>query len=673
MSNTNTKFDYQEITSIYNSMNNIIGEPSNPTTIAGILKFIDDEYHDLVNGTAGEDYLAIYGDLGATLLDSWENTASTFPAFIENFSAWSTVVAQAAGNYADFENQVKGIRSDNPLGWNTGGIQDSRVATSYYASASTHEELDEKAALRQFYEPVGAYYVDTGMVSAAKSSTFWNAFGDVMSVVAIVTAPFSLSAAGVFGGTTKAGVGLVDDAAGATGKALAGTADDAGGAVVKATASGADDVTGAVLNSGDDLAQTVAKTGASSSDEVASSVVKQASNGTDDMAAAGAKAARTESQVLRSMDQSGKTLAKRKEALDVATKNLDDYVKAGGDDAAELAKLTKAKTSAQTAYDKQVVRIKGLQDEYVSITQGTPGKVGTESSYKLINGEYVTTNGSVSGNVTTNQVMSGGEVRPAWTNASAKAEGQIDIREFKGLLTKEYGPVAKTAAGTTDDIASSAVKQVTNSTDDIAAAGVKSVRTESQVLRSMDQSGKTLVKRKEALDVATRNLDDYIKSGGDDAAELAKLTKTRTSAQTAYDQQVVRVKGLQDEYVSVTRGTSGKVGTESSYKLINGDYTTTNGSVSGNITTNQVMSGGEIRPAWTNASAKAEGQITGKALRSVVDSPTLPPSTPITPTAPTITPTQTSGKTIIPWQVIPDRGSEHSHDYAQDLVYETLE
>ncbi len=260
MSNTNTKFDYQQISSIYESMNNIIGDPSDPTTIAGLLKKIDDDYHEVVNGTAGEDYLAIYGDLGGTLLDSWENTAATFPAFIENFSAWSTVVAQAAGNYADFETQVKGIRSDNPLGWNTGGIQDSRVATSTYASAYSHDELDQHAALRQFYDTVGAYYVDTGMVSYAKTAGFLNGLTDVLSVVSIVTAPFSLGASGVFSGAGKAGAGLADDAIGAAAKAGAGLGDDALGAAAKTGAGLGDDLVGAAAGSGDDIANTAIQT-----------------------------------------------------------------------------------------------------------------------------------------------------------------------------------------------------------------------------------------------------------------------------------------------------------------------------------------------------------------------------------------------------------------------------
>ena len=191
MSNTRV-FNYQEITSIYNQMNQIIGDSSDPSTIAGLLHKIDEDYHEVVNGPAGEDELALRGDLGMQLLNNWENTAGSFPAFVENFSSWSTLVAQTAGDYSAFEEQVRGIRAANPLGWNTGGIQNGYVASSSYTNSFTDAELDEAAAAVQMYDLVGAYYVDTGMVSYAKKAAFWNGFGDVLSVVSIVASGCSL-------------------------------------------------------------------------------------------------------------------------------------------------------------------------------------------------------------------------------------------------------------------------------------------------------------------------------------------------------------------------------------------------------------------------------------------------------------------------------------------------
>ena len=235
MSNTRV-FNYQEITSIYDQMNQIIGDSSDPSTIAGLLHKIDEDYHEVVNGPAGEDELALRGDLGMQLLNNWENTAGSFPAFVENFSSWSTLVAQTAGDYSAFEEQVRGIRSNNPLGWNTGGIQNGYVASSSYTNSFTDEQLDEAAAGVQMYNLVGAYYVDTGMVSYAKKQAFWNGFGDVLSVVSIVASGCSLvkglgivggagsaaGGAGVIDDGAKAGAGLIDDGA----KAGAGLIDD---------------------------------------------------------------------------------------------------------------------------------------------------------------------------------------------------------------------------------------------------------------------------------------------------------------------------------------------------------------------------------------------------------------------------------------------------------------
>ena len=243
MSNTRV-FDYKEISNIYNSMNQIIGDNSDPSSIAGLLHKIDADYHEVVNGTAGEDALAIYGDLGAQLLLNWENTAGSFPAFVENFSAWSTVVAQSAGDYAEFEEQVKGIKSANPLGWNSNGITAGQVVTSNYTNSMRDEDLDAYAASAYMYDLVGAYYVDTGMESYAKKAAFWNGFGDVLSVVSIVASGCSvvkgLSAA-TSGGQALLSTG--DDA----GRLLLESGDEVGGALVPAGTGGG---TAGVLDDG---------------------------------------------------------------------------------------------------------------------------------------------------------------------------------------------------------------------------------------------------------------------------------------------------------------------------------------------------------------------------------------------------------------------------------------
>ena len=101
----NRVFDYTEINRIYGEMNKITGDPGDPTTIAGLLKKIDDDYHEVVEGPASENDMALLGDLGKQMLLNWENTSATFPNFVENFDAWSTVVAQAAGDYSKFEQE----------------------------------------------------------------------------------------------------------------------------------------------------------------------------------------------------------------------------------------------------------------------------------------------------------------------------------------------------------------------------------------------------------------------------------------------------------------------------------------------------------------------------------------------------------------------------------------
>ena len=52
-------FEYAEIARIYGEMNTITGDSSDPTSIAGLLHKINEEYTEVVNGTAGEDELAL--------------------------------------------------------------------------------------------------------------------------------------------------------------------------------------------------------------------------------------------------------------------------------------------------------------------------------------------------------------------------------------------------------------------------------------------------------------------------------------------------------------------------------------------------------------------------------------------------------------------------------------
>jgi hypothetical protein len=185
MSNSRV-FDYTEISNLYNKMNTITGDKSDPTSIAGILEKINLDYTDVVHGVVGENEMAIFGELGQQMLLNWENTSANFPNFVENFSAWSTLVAQAAGDYSQFEQQVKGIQTASPLGWASGGMQDSFITTSVYADALSEQEIAQLAAVSEFHQLTGATYIDTGMVSYLKQQDFWEGVElglDVLSVV----------------------------------------------------------------------------------------------------------------------------------------------------------------------------------------------------------------------------------------------------------------------------------------------------------------------------------------------------------------------------------------------------------------------------------------------------------------------------------------------------------
>lgn len=227
----NRVFDYTEINRIYGEMNTIAGDASDPTSIVGILHEIDKLYTELVNGSADENTIAIKGECAADLKQSWDNVVGKhFPAFVENFSAWSTVVAQTAGDYSKFEQEVRGIRNANPLGWNSGGITDSHSATdAFYSTAMTDAELQQVRNQIQFHQLTGATYCDTGMTSYLTKGTVIQVVGDILDVGATVGlgylgmgAGLAISNIGPLAssiGAGVAGVGVGGALGAATGKA----------------------------------------------------------------------------------------------------------------------------------------------------------------------------------------------------------------------------------------------------------------------------------------------------------------------------------------------------------------------------------------------------------------------------------------------------------------------
>ena len=159
------KFDYVAISGIYQNMNEIIGDTSNPESIAGILHNIDLTYRDNV---AVSD-MAVYGDLGSQLLLDWDNTSSDFPNFVTNFENWATLIANAAGAYQKFEEDIANTKIENPLGTSSKGRGESYTLNGNYSNF-TSDYLNTAAASVRSYIPLsGIGYIDTDMVNYEKN------------------------------------------------------------------------------------------------------------------------------------------------------------------------------------------------------------------------------------------------------------------------------------------------------------------------------------------------------------------------------------------------------------------------------------------------------------------------------------------------------------------------
>jgi hypothetical protein len=144
---------------------------------------------------------------------------------------------------------------------------------------------------------------------------------------------------------------------------------------------------------------------------------------------------KTKGQINAAMERISKTLWEREAALDEAKRNLA-AAKEANRSAEEIAALESAVATAQGAFDEQMEKLRSKQKEYIEVTEdGKYDAVGTERRMKLINGEYIADEQSVAGDVTTLRVAGGkDDGRPAFTDASAKKEGQIDRATFEKLL-----------------------------------------------------------------------------------------------------------------------------------------------------------------------------------------------------------------------------------------------
>ena len=137
-------------------------------------------------------------------------------------------------------------------------------------------------------------------------------------------------------------------------------------------------------------------------------------------------------------------------------------------------------------------------------------------------------------------------------------------------------------------------------------------RSAKQLLSDMDRLSETLQRRQVDLDAANDALAEYRISNGVDMSDIERvisideqrLIDNVARAQKAYDEQYGKLREKQEDY-KVAAADIAAVGTEKKNKLINAE----DGSLIG------------TRPAFTDASAKVEGQIDGSALREMEETP----------------------------------------------------
>ena len=188
------KFDYEAVKSIYLDMNKIIGDNNEGDSLSGIITKIDKDYHDYV-GMVDE---ACYGALGDQLLLDWDNTSSDFPKFIENFRNWSALVAQAAGNYSAFEQQVTGMQDADKFGFAGSGLTNNYVNSSaYHDYAANNGEAFEflNANMNDIYQLTGCTYLQSGASERLKTQKVLNTIlcgGDVLAIAVLATGAYSV-------------------------------------------------------------------------------------------------------------------------------------------------------------------------------------------------------------------------------------------------------------------------------------------------------------------------------------------------------------------------------------------------------------------------------------------------------------------------------------------------
>jgi len=134
-------FDYDNVSRIYKNMQKIVGDERDKDSIAGILKTLDEDIHENID----VENEAISGDLGYQLLLDWDNTSANFNEFIANFQNWAALVSKTTDNYKQFEEQVNGLKTSNPLGI-TNQSKETINSNSYYENYSSNTSQENNSS-----------------------------------------------------------------------------------------------------------------------------------------------------------------------------------------------------------------------------------------------------------------------------------------------------------------------------------------------------------------------------------------------------------------------------------------------------------------------------------------------------------------------------------------------
>jgi len=189
------KFDYEQMKKIHDNMGKVYERISETFT----------KLNADMDELCQVEREAIYGDLGEQLQLDWDNTSSDFPNFLQNFDNWGQVVASVSGNFATFEQEVKGLKElHNGLGLTAReGMTEAYVNTgalSNYTVAHIEEYTQAVAAANT----KGLYNIDLSNIQYASSDITdklkWEKFlgcamigGDVVSLFLIGTAIYAVA------------------------------------------------------------------------------------------------------------------------------------------------------------------------------------------------------------------------------------------------------------------------------------------------------------------------------------------------------------------------------------------------------------------------------------------------------------------------------------------------